>query len=180
LDSTGGIHDDNEEESRGEDGGLAVTAERLIENNVFGGASTMSGRIDGLAGVVRSDHRYSLVVVGDVFTSKSSSLRVRLKREMAGTLRDGGTVPVITGEELQERFLFRKRQLAQLLVFAAAAVVLFLVVFTYQEPILHFLAGPEWKGWRIVATVGVALFVPLFAYLYGSASGLIFKLLKFR
>jgi len=180
LDSTGGIHDDNEEEGQGEDGGLAVTAERLIENNVFGGASTMSGRTDGLASVVRSDHRYSLVVVGDVFTSKSPSIRVRLKREMAGMLRERITVPVITGEELQERFLFGKRQLTQLLVFAAAAVVLFLVVFTYQEPILHFLAGPEWKGWRILATAGVALCVPLFAYFYGGASGLIFKLLKFR
>jgi len=179
-DSTGWIHDDKEEEGQGDDGGLTLTAERLIENNLFGGASTMSGRTDGLANVVRSDHRYSLVVVGDVFTSKSPSLKVRLKREMAGTLRDRITVPVITGEELQERFLFGKRQSAQLMVFAAAAVVLFLVVFNYQEPILQFLAGPEWKSWRIVATVGIALFVPLFAYLYGSASGLIFKLMKFR
>ena len=149
LDGTGGVHDDHDEEPQGEDSGLAVTAERLIEKNLFGGANTITGRADGLIGVVQSDHRYSLIVVGDVFISRSPSIRVRLKREMAGMLRERITVPVITGEELQERFLFGKRQATQLLIFLAAAIVLFLVVFTYQEPILHFLAAPEWKGWRI-------------------------------
>jgi hypothetical protein len=55
-----------------------------------------------------------------------------------------------------------------------------LMVFTHQEQILNFLAGSAWKSWRIAATVGVALLVPVFAYFYGSASGLILKLLKFR
>jgi hypothetical protein len=99
---------------------------------------------------------------------------------MAGSLRERIAVPVITGEELQERFLFGKRQSTQLLAFGGCAIALLLLVFTHQESILDFLSGPEWKGWRIVATAGIALFVPLFAYCYGGASGLIFKLLKFR
>jgi len=41
MDATGGVHDDDEKETQGEDGGLAVTAERLIEKNVFGGANTI-------------------------------------------------------------------------------------------------------------------------------------------
>ena len=89
-------------------------------------------------------------------------------------------MPVITGEELQEKFLFGKRQSTQLLVFGGCAIALLLLVLTHQESILDFLSGAEWKGWRIVATAGIGLFVPLFAYFYGSASGLIFKLMKFR
>ena len=180
LDATGGIHDDVEGKSQDEDGGLAVTAERLIEKSVFGGATTIKGRSDALVSVVQSDHRYSLVIVGDVFASRVPSIRVRLKREMAGSLRERTAVPVITGEELQEKFLFGKRQSTQLLVFGGCAIALLLLVLTHQESILDFLSGPEWKGWRLVATAGIALFVPLFAYFYGTASGLIFKLLKFR
>jgi cytidylate kinase len=180
LDMTGGVHDDNEQEVEGQDDGLAITTDRLIERNIFGGASTITGRTDGLVSVVKSDHRYSLIVIGDVFTSRSASIRVRLKREIAGLLRERVSVPVMVGDELQEKFLFGKRQLAQLLVFLGIAAVLFLMVFTHQEQILNFLAGPAWKSWRIAATVGVALIVPVFAYFYGGASGLILKLLKFR
>jgi hypothetical protein len=180
LDMTGGVRDDNEGEPEGQDAGLALTADRLIERNVFGGAGTITGRTDGLVNVVKSDHRYSLIVIGDVFTSRTPSIRVRLKREIAGLLGERVNVPVIVGDELQEKFLFGKRQLAQLLIYLGIAVFLFLIVFTHQEQVLDFLAGPAWKSWRIAATVGIVLLVPVFAYFYGSASGLILKLLKFR
>ena len=170
-----------EEESQGEDGGLAVTAERLDRKECFWRSHHNKGRTDALVSVVRSDHRYSLVIVGDVFTSRVPSIRVRLKREMAGSLREthrrardhrGGASGEISfwQSASQPSFWFSED----------APIALFLLVLTHQESILDFLAGPEWKGWRIVATVGIALFVPLFAYLYGSASGLIFKLMKFR
>jgi hypothetical protein len=180
LDMTGGVHDDNEQEPEGQDDGLAITTDRLIERNIFGGANTITGRTDGLVSVVKSDHRYSLIVIGDVFSSRNASIRVRLKREIAGLLRERVSVPVMEGDELQEKFLFGKRQLAQLLIFLAMAALLFLIVFTHQDQILNFLAGPVWKSWRIAATVGVVVIVPVFAYFYGGAAGLILKLLKFR
>jgi cytidylate kinase len=180
LDMTGGIRDEDEEKPQGQDAGLATTMERLIERNIFGGANAAAGHTDSLVSFIRSANRYSLIVIGDVFTARSPSIRVRLKRETAGLLRERIKVPVITGEELQDKFLFGKRQAMQLMVFAPAAFVLFLAVFAYQEPILNFLAGKAWADWRILATVGVALLVPLFAYFYGSSAGLILKLLKFR
>lgn len=180
LDATGGVHDDEEEKSEDQQGGLAMTAERLIEGNIFGGANKIVGRTDNLVGVLRSDHRYSLVVIGDLFTSRNPSIRVRLKREIAGLLRERINVPVITGDELQERFLFGTRQAMQLLLFLTVAIVFFAAVFTHQEQILSFLAASEWKSWRIPATVGIALIVPVFAYFYGGAAGLILKLLKFQ
>jgi hypothetical protein len=56
------------------------------------------------------------------------------------------------------------------------ALVLFLV-FTYQEPILRFLSGVEFKA-KILAATCVFLFVPAVAYLYGNVARSLMKLIR--
>jgi hypothetical protein len=115
-----------------------------------------------------------------MFLSKPSSVKTRLTRDAASFLRERVNIPVIIGDELQEQFLPGKRHLIGIAASLLGTAILFGLVFTHQEQVMDFLAGPAWKNWRILAVLGVALVVPLMAYLYGRATGLILKLLKFE
>jgi hypothetical protein len=162
------------------DGGLGATAEALIHDGLFGGSRILSGGPEQVVSTLRAQPNYSLVVVGDVFISKGESSRVRLTRELCGTLREGSRVSVLSAGELRESFLFDKRQILMLVTALAATVVIYGLVFTHQKPILNFLGGADWKSWRIAATLAIAAAVPLVAYLWGSVTGLVLKWLRFE
>jgi len=179
MDLTGGIEDDREEPGEVSDNGLATTTERLIGAGRFGGSGTVTGELDTVVTALKSNPQYSLVVIGEMFLSKSPSVKTRLTRDAASFLRERVSIPVVMGDELQVQFLPGKRHLIGIAVSLLGTAILFGLVFTHQELVLDFLAGPSWKKWRILAVLGVAAVVPLMAYLYGSATGLILKLLKF-
>lgn len=179
MDPTGGIEDDREEPEEVPDNGLAITAERLIGAGRFGGSGSATGQMEKVVTALKSGPRYSLVVIGEMFLSKPSSVKTRLTRDAASFLRERVNIPVIIGDELQEQFLPGKRHLIGIAASLLGTAILFGLVFTHQEQVMDFLAGPAWKNWRILAVLGVALVVPLMAYLYGRATGLILKLLKF-
>ena len=123
---------------------------------------------------------YSLVVVGDVFASKGGA-RQRMKRDFLGILSDHFRVPVLGMEELKARYLFGRKQLIDLLVFVAVSVVIYTVVFRFQEPILTFLSKghfDEKLGPRIAASLAVALFTPIVALSMGGAYKNLLKLIK--
>src|SRR4030067_3551631 len=96
------------------------------------------------------------------------------------TTTERANIPVIIGDELQGQFLPGKRHLIGIASSLLGSAILFGLVFTHQEQVMDFLAGPAWKKWRILAVLGAALVVTLMAYLYGSATGLILQLMKFR
>ena len=179
MDPTGGIEDDREEPEEVPDNGLAITAERLIGAGRFGGSGSATGQMEKVVTALKSGPRYSLVVIGEMFLSKPSSVKTRLTRDAASFLRERVNIPVIIGDELQGQFLPGKRHLIGIAASLLGTAILFGLVFTHQEQVMDFLAGPAWKNWRILAVLGVALVVPLMAYLYGRATGLILKLLKF-
>ncbi|RJX29909.1 MAG: cytidylate kinase-like family protein [Desulfarculus sp.] len=180
MDLTGGIQDDVVTQPAGADGGLASTAERLISLGLFGGGRVLVGGGEEVVVAIKSAPHYSLVVVGDVFVSKSPAVRTRLSRELVAYVSERVTLPVMSKEDLQAKVVFGAKQFARLALYTAPVAAIFLAVFTFQEPIQGFLGSPGSLGMKVLAAAAVAGFVPLVAYLYGNSAGLLFKWLRFE
>jgi cytidylate kinase len=173
----GGVQDDDPQTAT-DDGGLSQTEEELVDLGRFGGRHTVCGGYDQILERVQGSGRYTLVVIGDMFISKGYSARTRQTRELALTIRDRLKAPVITADELKSQLLFGKRQAATLLGYLVFIVMIYVLVFTNQKPVLDFLGGPLHENFKIVAAVAVALFSPLIAYVYGTVSGLTLKIIN--
>ena len=126
---------------------------------------------------VKENHNYSLVILGNLFLSKGPQASTRLTRELGLTLHDKLRTPVIDIKELQSEFLFGKAQAFKLLMFTVLLLFVYGLVFTFQKPILNVTGGDLHEKWKWVAAVGIAFFVPFVAYVYGTVSGLILKLI---
>jgi cytidylate kinase len=177
MEMDGGVEDDDPEAVAGE-GGLGAAVEELIDKGRCGGAHTVCGGYDKILERVRGDGKYALVVVGDMFLSKGHSTRTRRTRELAMSIRDRLKAPVITMEELKARFLFGKRQAVILVGFSVLLYLIYALVFQNQDPVLTFLSGPIHQQMKWLAPLVVVLFVPTIAYLYGTVTGLILKLIN--
>ncbi|MFH1033535.1 MAG: cytidylate kinase family protein [Pseudomonadota bacterium] len=180
-DQTCGIEDDAEVPRQTIDTTLAAAREELIQRGRYGGSQISRGLGPEVIQALNPNQEYALVVIGDLFKSKEPSVRTRLTREMAGYLSERIKPPVITGDTLQDKFLFGKRQMARLGLLLASVVLIYLVAFTNQEPILRFFGGHDGGSFmRALAVLVLASVVPAVAYLYGGATGLILKWLKFE
>jgi hypothetical protein len=173
---TGGVEDD-ETEAPADDGGLALTQEELVAIGRSAGGFTVSGGASEVIEAVKENSQYSLVVLGDLFLDKGPETRKRQTREMGLTLRERLKAAVLTVDELESRFLFGKKQALKAVLYGAAVVCLYLLVFHFQEPILNFLGGEMHAKWKWLASILVVLFVPLVAYAYGTVAGLVLKLI---
>jgi hypothetical protein len=94
------------------------------------------------------------------------------------SIRDRLKAPVITLEELKSRFLFGKRQGFTLAGFAVIIALFYTLVFENQDPVLTFLSGPIHQQMKWLAPLVVVLVVPTIAYLYGTVTDLILKLVN--
>jgi hypothetical protein len=173
---TGGVEDD-ESEAPADDGGLALTQEELVAIGRSAGGFTVYGGASEVVEAVKENSHYSLVVLGDLFLNKGAETRKRQTREMGLTLRERLKAAVITVDELESRFLFGKKQAVKALLYGAAVACLYALVFYFQDPILNFLGGEMHAKWKWLASIFVALFVPLVAYAYGTVTGLVLKLI---
>ncbi len=174
----GGILEDTSgAEEEVEDEGMNQVHGRLIAAGRAGGQRVVPGGPKDLLGALNRTAPYSLVVVGNVFVSKAETARKRLSREMVGYLSDHLRVPVIGADELKVRYLFGSGQWLRLFIFAALAVAMFLGIITNQREILAFLTHEEAHG-RIVATAALLIFVPFFAYVYGSFARYLLRLFR--
>jgi len=176
----GGILDDTvvQEEDLLEDPGLRETHEALISAGRAGGHRRASDAKELLANLDKTIP-YSLVVVGEVFLSRSESARKRLARELVGYLSEKLRVPVIGAEDLKAQYLFGPAQWLRLLGFGAAAAALFLLVLTNQEQVLEFL-GRGGAANRMLSTALILTFVPIFAYIYGNFGRYLLRLFRFE
>jgi hypothetical protein len=177
LADDGGVQDDDPEHVT-DDGGLDRTEEELVDLGRFGGRHTVCGGYDQILTRVQSSGRYTLVVIGDMFISKGHSARMRQTRELALNIRDRLKAPVITADELKSQLLFGKRQAATLLGCLTLTILIYVLVFANQKPILDFLGGPLHQDFKILAAVAVTLFSPVLAYVFGSLSGLALKIIN--
>ncbi len=178
TEAEGGILDDGVEVERlPEDAGVRETMGRLVSAGRAGGYRAVRGGAREILQSLDRTSSYSLVVVGRVFSSKGVSTAKRLSRELAGSLADALRVPVIGSDELRSQYLFGPGHWLKLALHGALAALLLFLVFTYQAPILEFLARGGTRH-RILAAAALFLFVPLFAHLYGSFARYLFRLMK--
>ncbi len=177
MEENGGVEDDDPE-SLVNDGGLGAAMETLIDRGRCGGGHTVCGGINKILERVRGDGNYALVVVGDMFLSKGHSTRTRRTRELAMSIRDRLKAPVITMDELKSRFLFGKRQGVVLAGFGVITALIYTLVLQNQDAVLTFLSGPIHQQMKWLAPLAVVLLVPTIAYLYGTVTDLILKLIN--
>jgi cytidylate kinase len=175
----GGIEDDVEEPS--ENGGVTPTIEELARLGRSGGGRVVMGGAQGLVASIDRTVPYSLVVLGDVFGDRGHAARIRMKRELQSFLSDHIKAPVVAVEELKQQYLFGTRDIFRACALLAAVVILFVAVFSHQRQVLDFLLGEWWTDSGLghaVAVAVVVLVVPTVAYLYGSFSKIMLKLIK--
>ena len=173
----GGVEDDDPQPVI-DDGGLRETQEELVGLGRSGGQSTVRGGCDEIVMTSEGDGKYSLVVIGDLFLSKDQSARKRMTRELALDLRDRLKAAVITSDELGSEFTVSARHAMKFVGHLTLVLVAFFLVFNHQAGILDFLGGPLHSRWRWLSAAAVVVFVPVFAFLYGSVTALALRLLR--
>ena len=110
---------------------------------------------------------YSLVVVGNIFTSRGHAASQRMTRELASQLADALRVPVVRGEDLQAQYLAGRWEVPRIGGSLLAVALLYALVFSHQEEVLRFLT-PESGVGKALAAAALLLFIPALANIYGS------------
>ena len=172
-----GVEDDDPDAEL-DDGGLGRVQEELIHLGRSGGQHTVCGGHDKILEQVQANGSYALVVIGDIFLSKGHSARTRRTRELVLHIRDRLKAPTITADELKSRFLFGPRQALTLVGFVALVFLIYWLVFTNQGQVMDFLSGSMHQHHKWLAAVSVFFFIPIIAYLYGTVTDLILKLIN--
>jgi len=173
----GGIEEDVPNSPRADDGGLSQTMEELVRRGRSGGSHTLQGSFRDLSLAISRNVNYSLVVIGDLFLSKPKAAKMRMLRDLRIFLAERIRVPVISSDELQEKYFFGYKQLIKLILFLVIVLGVYSAIFVHQDPILSFIQ--EYKGWKFISTITIGLSVPLLAYLMGTVAHLFLKMIKF-
>jgi hypothetical protein len=182
----GWIEEDVAEEEA-PNGGLKQTLDELARIGRSGGGRVVYGDPNQLVDTLDRNVPYTLVVLGDLFLSKGHAARLRATRDLRSFLSDRIRAPVVTADELGGQYFFGKRDMARAASLLLLTIVLYWLVFTYQEPILT-----RAPGWYAVAIEDLPLQVrgcpscrvlavflaPLVAYSYGTVARAALKLIK--
>ena len=171
----GGIEEEGEVVC--EDAGFQTVQQALARQGCFGGGRRIVG---GATQVVKSIDRtvpYSLIVIGNMFLAKGHSAQMRMTRQLLSYLSDQINAPVVNAEDLKSQYLFGHHDLLNLFGCLGLFSLILYLIFTYQEPVLRFLSGVEFKA-KALAAVAVFLFVPTMAYLYGTVARSLMKLIR--
>jgi cytidylate kinase len=176
----GGIEDDAAEPPRPgacDDEGLREVFQELARRGIAGSMRTAMSHPRHIGLAIDRTVPYSLVVVGDIFVSKGHAVSQRLTRELSARIADTLRIPVIRGEDLRARYLVGPWQMARVAGYGLAAALGYLAVFTHQEEVLRLLS-PESTAGKIAASVGLMVFIPVAAYVYGSFARTLLKLAR--
>lgn len=187
----GGIEEDTPEPENDE-GGLKETLDELSQEGKSGGGRVVYGKEQQLVKALDRTVSYTLIVIGDLFLSKGHAAKIRAIRDLRGYLNDEIKVPVVTADELESQYLFGKQDAVRMISYLAVTVMIFVLVFTHQKPILEFLTHSGWYaeaakatflskfGWlsKMVVAAVVFIFVPIVAYSYGKVASSFLKLMK--
>lgn len=151
--------------------------EKLLNDGRAGGRRVVPYSQKALVGTIGNPENYRLIVFDNVFLDKGESARKRLRQEWSNFLFNTTRTPVVTMGELSSLYRFGVKQAIQMLVGAVITALVVFLTFNYNQEIISFFTKDEFK-WRVIGTVGIVIFVPLFAYIYSTVTGLFLKLIK--
>jgi hypothetical protein len=174
----GGVEEDVVETVSPEERAFRETLERLVSEGRSGGGQTATGGRERLLSAVHPDINYSLVVLGDVYLDKPAAARTRMGRDLARFLAGKLRSPVIPTTELSARLRLGAGQIAKVAAALVAVVVLYVLVFLHQGPLIDLLGGASHKARPWIAPLLVALIAPLVAGLYGLVASALLKLIR--
>ena len=173
-----GIMEDEEETDTDESNGMSKIYEKLINDGYAGGKRVIHGSQRTLLNAVDRSIPYRLIVLDHMFTSKGHAVQTRLLREWSNFIGDSLKIPVLSMEEIRSRYRFGYREFTRMTFSAVLTALVIFLIFQFDKEIFSFLSR-EGFGWRVLATIGVFAFVPIFAYVYSSATSLFLKMIKF-
>ncbi len=176
--AAGGIEDDVVEHVLPGDRAFRDAVDVLVREGRSGGAQTVAGSSEKLLAAISSDINYSLIAVGDVHLHKPAAVRTRATRELTSLLTRSVKTPVISTAELGEKLHFGWSQMGKLALGAAVTLLVYLVVFGYQAPILDVLGGAAHVQRPWTAPLLVAAVAPLVAWSYGIVASSLLKLIR--
>jgi cytidylate kinase len=174
--AVGGIEEDVEEEPVDE--GLEATLNELARLGLSGGARYVHGQRGSLISTCCSGVPHSLVVIGDLFLGKNPAAQTRLRREVQESIASQLRVPVVTSDELRTEYFFGPRDAGRAIGYLLVVILLYLLVFTNQLPVLEFLAAGGDFISRALVAVAVFAFIPVVAWSYGTVARSLMKLIK--
>lgn len=176
---TGGIQEDGEAE-RVEDLNQARTKDALQKQQCVSSISTVYGGIDEIVSALGKRDHCNLVVIGELRLSSSEAGQKRMYEQLRGRIADNLGLPVLSTSEIEREAKsgLKNGVLIGIRFLLVAAVIT--LVMHFQGAITALFTDESLQSIRWVVIVCIMVFVPTFAYLYGSGTGMLFKLLKMK
>ena len=172
-----GIIDEKEEMDAKEPDDLARIYERLIGDGRAGGKRAIEGTQKNLIGAIDRTRQYRMIILDNLFPQKGAEARKRMTQEWANAVSESIKTPVVSLTEIRTRYSFGPKQLVRMIVLGLISAAILYAVIYFNNEVLAFLHR-EGTEWRVLATVCVLLFVPVFAFIYGSAVGLFLRMIR--
>jgi len=172
-----GIIDEEDETGAPDVGDMSKIYENLINDGRAGGKRIVEGTRNKLLSAIDRSVKYRLIIFDKVFLSKTAATQKRMRQEWSNALSDSLKTPVVTVDEIVSQYQFGARQAMQMSLYAALTLAIVVAVFHFSNEILSFLAREEFT-WRLISTVCIVVFVPLFAFTYSTVTRLFLKMIK--
>jgi cytidylate kinase len=172
-----GIVDEEEDMDSREPSDISRIYEKLITDGRAGGKRIIEGSQKSLLNAIDRSREYRLIILDDVFPSKTAETRKRLTREWANALSDNLKTPVVSLDEIRTRYHFGTKQTVRMVILAMIVALTLYLVLHYDDQVMAFLIR-EGTSRRVLATVCILFFVPVFAFVYGSVASLFLRMMK--
>lgn len=172
-----GIIEDGEEVTSAQLADMSNIYEKLINDGRAGGKRTVTGCRKDLISSIDRSLNYRLIILDNIFLSKGSSIKKRLLQEWTTLINDSLKIPVISLSEIQSKYKFGPKQFIKMILYSVLTALIVFLLFRFNPQIISLVSQPVSKM-RIISTICIVLFIPFFAYLYGTATKLFLKMLK--
>lgn len=159
--------------------GISKIYEKLINDGSAGGKRNIQGSQKTLLNAIDRTIPYRLIIMDNIFREKGHAAQVRLLREWSNFIEDHIKIPVLTLGELRSKYRFGFREVIRMVLFGVLTAIVLLLVYLNESDVIGLLTI-EGTGYKILVTIGVFAFVPLFAFTYSSFIKLLLKMIKFE
>lgn len=174
-----GIIDDVDSFDTLEPSDVSKVYEKLINDGRAGGKKSIQGTQRTLLNSIDRSASYRLIVMDHLFLSKGAQVRKRLIQEWSNNVSDSLKTPVVSLDDIRSKYEFGAKQFIKMTTFGIITALIVSLVFAFDDQILTFLAR-EGTASRIVAATLILIFIPTFAFIYSSVTGLLLRMLKFE